>query len=461
VGKGRTILIESPSINPNASAHVGHLRNLLIGRRLARTLEKVGFNVEKDNLINDKDNKVCMAMWGYQKFGEGKSPDDVDMKSDHFVGKYYVLGRNEYKTKPEVKAEIDEMLKKLEEGDEEVTKLWKKIVDWAFTGHIQTFKRLHEDRGYLWFESDLWEGGKQLIEKYLGKGVVEQLPDGAVVGRIEEKYGVLDAVLLRSDGTSLYHTQDLNLTIKKIEKFNPWKAVWVLGNEHMLHFQRLFALIDALGILDIENLYAYLYGMVLGKDGKKISSRSGQSLNADQILDMAHDSALKVIDSRDIDEKNKEEIAEKVGQGAVRYDILFKDAFKEIKLDIEQAVSFTGKSGSYVMYAYTRAKSILKKVKNESLDMSETNMSEIEKVLLLKLLSYPEVVLSAANNYAPSVIADYSYEVANLFNNFYENVHVKDSKGGELNFRIALTELTANVIKSSLGILGIEVIEKM
>jgi arginyl-tRNA synthetase len=201
--------------------------------------------------------------------------------------------------------------------------------------------------------------------------------------------------------------------------------------------------------------------MVLGKDGKKISSRAGGDINADQILDMARDAALQVIDSRDIDEKNKQEIAERVGQGAIRYEVLSKDAFKDIKLDIEKAVSFTGKSGSYVMYAYTRAKSILKKVKKSSEDMSETNMSEIEKTLLLRLLSYPEIVLSAANNYAPSVIADYSYGVANLFNNFYENVPVKDSKGGELNFRIALTELTANVLNSSLGILGIEVIKKM
>ncbi len=462
IGENRTILVESPSINPNAPAHTGHLRNLLIGRSLARLLEMVGFKVEIDNLINDKDNKICMALWGYQKYGEGKTPENVEMKPDHFVGKYYVLGRKAYNTDPKVKEDIDEMLKKLENNDEKMTKLWMKVTKWAFTGQLQTFERLNEEQGFLWFESELWEGGKTLIEKYIGKGVVERLEDGAVIGRIEDEYGVPDIILLRSDGTSVYHTQDLNLTLKKIEKFKPWKAIWVVGNEHILHFQRLFALLDKLKILSVDNLYAYVYGMVLGKDGKKISSRSGEDINADQLLDMARDAALKVLEGRDIDGKKKHEIAKKVGQGAIRFDILSKDAFKDIVLDIDKAVSFVGKSGSYVMYAYTRAQSILKKVgKVEKGELKDVNIGDIERSLLLKLLNYPEAVLSAANTYSPSIVADYSYEVATLFNNFYENCPVIKAGGSQKAFRKALTGITANVLKGSLGILGVEVIEEM
>ncbi|MFH1547142.1 MAG: arginine--tRNA ligase [bacterium] len=463
IGKNRKFVVESPSINPNAPAHIGHLRNLLIGRSLARLLESVGFEVEKDNLINDKDNKVCMAMWGYQKFGKGKTPETEGMKPDHFVGDYYVIGRQAYNSDPKAKKEVDEMLRKLENNHEDTTKLWMKVTKWAFDGQLETFERLNEDRGYLWFESELWKGGKSLIEKYIGKGVVERLTDGAVVGRIEEKYGVPDVVLLRSDGTSLYHTQDLNLTLQKIKKYGPWKAIWVVGNEHILHFQRLFALLDAIGVLKIDNLYAYVYGMVVGKDGKKISSRSGEDANSDQLLDMACEAAMKVLKSRDIDEEKKEKIAEKVGQGAIRFEILSKDAYKDIILDIDKAVSFTGKSGSYVMYAYTRAKSILRKIEDSDNKSrgGEFEIGDIERSLLLKLLNFPEVVLSAANNYSLSMISEYSYEVANLFNNFYEKCPVSDAPDDKKSLRKAVTELSANVLKSSLGILGIQVIEEM
>lgn len=451
VGKDKVILVESPAINPNSAAHVGHLLNLFIGRALVRLFEKTGFNVEIDNLINDKDNKVCMALWGYLKHGAGKTPKSEGMKADHFVGQYYVIGRKAYKDGGKSKQEIEKLLVDLEEGDPEVTKEWQKLVGWAFAGHDKTFERLNEEKGYLWFESDLWKGGMKIIKGYLGKGVIEELPDGAIIGRIEEEYGLPDVVLMRSDGTSLYHTQDVYLTLKKIEKFNPWLAIWVVANEQILHFQRLFALLDNLGILSIDNLYHLAYGMVNDKNGKKISSREGEYENtADGFLDMMHEAALKVMEDRKVEVKvkDKDDVAEVVGIGALRYLFLSRDPFRDVSFDPESALSFSGRSGPYVMYAYTRGKSVLRKagVEDDSyrvrlaelvtasstevtkMEVTKMGMTKIDRKLILKLLNYPLAVLDSANNYAPSILADYLYEVASIFNNFYEKETIAGAK---------------------------------
>jgi arginyl-tRNA synthetase len=496
IGNKRTILIESPSINPNAAAHAGHLLNLFIGRGLSRLLRKIGFTVENDNLLNDKGIKICMMMWGVKNLAEGKTPESENIKPDHFIGKYYILGKKAYKQDPKAKEEIQQMLRDWENGEEEVISLWERTMEWAYSGHKATINRLGEEFGHIWLESDIYKKGKRIILEHMDNEIIEELPDGAIVARLEEAYGIPDAVLLRSDGTSLYHTQDIYLTLQKIEKFDPWKAVWIVGNEQIGHFQQLFCLLDELEILSIENLYHFAHGMIVDENGKKIG-KEVKSATADGMLDTMHEAALDVINDRggdDLSEEEKHEIAEKVGVGALRYSFLARDPFRDVTFDPEAALSFTGKSGPYVMYAYTRGRNVMKKVseeagadqvdtgqtdtaRNDNADNSEykvdfrrildtaandeLGLTKIDKEITLQLLNYPEILIQAANNYAPSVLADYLYEVASSFNNFYENESVSGAKGADKELRAAITKLTTTVLKDGLGILGIDVLEKM
>ncbi|MDD3662174.1 MAG: arginine--tRNA ligase, partial [Candidatus Dojkabacteria bacterium] len=472
VGRGRAVLIESPSINPNAAAHIGHLLNLFIGRSLKRLFEKSGFLAVNDNLINDRGIKICMAMWGVANLSDHASPEDAGQKSDHFVGSCYVRAKELYKTDPNVKKEIDQMLRDWEANKPEAMSLWEKVVGWAYKGHLETFERLNEERGHVWLESELYKKGRDIIEKQLGKGVVEQLPDGAVVGRLEEKYGVPDVVLLRSDGTSLYHTQDVYLTLQKIEKFDPWRAVWVVGNEQIAHFQQLFALLDALGILDLEKVYHLAYGIVVDPQGERIGKKSA-GVTADAILDQMRDTALSVMEQRKIavDVDDKRAVAEQVGIGALRYAFLSRDPYGNVVYDPDSAVSFTGRSGPYIMYTYARGKSVLRKAFGEGEyyggggvveDIpSSVDLTEEERAVLLRLLMYPETVLASASRYAPNILADYLYEVAREFNYFYEKQTINKAEGDVRAFRLALTVMMTKVIGDGLRILGIEPLERM
>ena len=472
VGKGKMVLVESPSINPNAAAHAGHLLNLFIGRSLMRLFEKVGFDTAADNVVHDHNLKICMAMWGIENLSNGTDPTSENTKSDHFVGKYYALAKEKYNVDPEAKAKIDQMLRDLENSDKNMLKLWKKVVTWAYSGHKETFDRLNEEQGHVWYESEYYTKGRDIIESNLGKGVVEKLPDGAVVSRLES-YGLPDAVLLRSDGTSLYQTQDIYLTLQKIEKFDPWKAIWVVGNEQILHFQQLFALLDALGILNLDQVYHFAYGILVDKNGDRIGKGSEEAI-ADNMLDQMRNAAEKIMEQRKIsvalDDKDK--VSEQVGIGALRYALLSREPHRDVVYDPESALSLTGKSGPYIMYAYARGKSVIRKVQGEGddsygsgefsdLKSSNIEIADCEKDLLLKLFSYPEIVLASANNYAPNILAEYLYDTARAFNNFYEKLTVAGAKGAQKAFRLLLTQLTTTVLKDGMMILGIEALEKM
>lgn len=472
-GNNRTILIESPAINPNAAAHIGHLLNLFIGRALARLFEKVGFVSEIDNLINDRGIKICMAMWGVQHLATASTPERAGMKPDQYVGLYYVQAKQKYEEDARVKAEIQQMLRDWEAGKPEVMELWKRVVGWAYEGHKATFDRLHEEEGFLWLESEIYKGGKKVIGEYIGRGVIEKLPDGAVIGRLEQKYGIPDVILMRADGTSLYETQDIHLTMLKVEKFKPWRAIWVVGSEQLAHFQKLFALFDALGILPVDNLYHMAYGMIVDKNGVKIGKNAADA-TADMILDQMRDVAKKVMSERKVQHEGSdiERIAEAVGQGALRFAFLSKDPFKGTVYDPESALSFTGRSGPYVMYAYTRAKNVLRKALGDESDTygfadNLNNMSDSisiaseERSLALALLTYPEMLLSAANSYAPDAVAEYLYTTARLFSNMYEKYTISGAEGDQRLFRLMLTRLTAHVLKDGLEILGIQALEQM
>ncbi|WKZ31435.1 MAG: arginine--tRNA ligase [Candidatus Dojkabacteria bacterium] len=469
-GQERVILVESPSPNPNKPLHIGHLLNLFLGTSLLRMFDKVGFVGEQDSIINDRGMPIVKTIWALDNLAQGGTPDSEGLKPDQFVGKYYVLGSQKYKDDNDVKEQIKGMLAKWEQGDPEIRATWRKMIDWVLEGQLATAGRVWEDFGHRWYESEIYTSGRDTIMNYLDGTKIEKLEDGAIVGRIEDEYGVPDVVLLKSDGTSLYHTQDIHLTTLKIEKFKPWRAMWVVGNEQIMHFQRLFSLLDMLELIPIDNLYHYAYGYVYGKDGKKMSSRDGQALSGDGLLDKMHEAAVKAVQERNVQMESsmsEEEIAEVVAVNALKFAFLVTDPFKDMRFDIEKAVSFTGKSGPYIMYAYARGKSILRGQNYEPgtipVDMGNISdsMTELDHQLLMKALEYQERFVSAANNYAPSIVAEYIYDLAKLFNNFYERESIQNANESEKAVRLLAVDLVTQVLADGMKLLGMKPLEQM
>lgn len=471
VGEGKKILVESPSWNPNKAPHVGHLLNMLLGQTLKRLVENAGFNAIGDDIDNDKGLPVMQTIWAYLKNGENNTPIDMEMASDSFVEQYYLMGKKEYDASEEVQEEIKEILRKWERGDKEIREAWVKLIGWARKGHADLFELYGEIRDlYEWHESEVYEGGKEIVKNAVGKGVIEKLDDGALIARIEEEYGLPDTIVLKRDGSGLYHTQDINLTIKKKEKFNnPWMLVWVVGEDQIVHFQRLFSILDAMHIMPIDNLYHFPYGWVVGKDGKKLSSRNGVELNARGLYEMAFDKAKIAISERNdsLSDSETNEVARAVALGAIKYFMLSHDPFKTIKFDLDDALSFSGRSGPYVMYSYTRAQNVLGNIEvgdvdgNSAENYEGVELTDYDRALLLKLLQYPKVIVDSVNTLYPGLLADYLYDLAKLFSSFYENVSVKDGTDKEKSMRKDMLELFATVIKAGLEVLGIGVLERM
>jgi len=465
IGNDRKILIESPSWNPNKAAHVGHLLNMLIGQSLKRLIGDAGFIALGDDIDNDKGIPVMQMVWAYMKYGNGTTPESENKLPDVFVDEFYKQGKKEFDADEMIQEEIREVLRKWEAKDTDVREIWKKMTSWGREGQDKVFELYGEIRdAYQWHESDVYEGGKAIVQEAVGKGVIEELEDGALIARIEKEYGLPDTIVLKRDGSGLYHTQDINLTIKKKEKFgDPWMLVWVVAEEQIVHFQRLFSMLDAMGIMAIDNLYHFPYGWVVGKDGKKLSSRDGVELSAAGLYQLAYDKAKALIMERDSDKSDADvdKIAKAVAIGSIKYFMLSHDPFKTIKFDLDTAVSFTGHSGPYVMYSYTRAKNILSKLDVVKDNYIGSELSKEDRGLLLKVLKYPKVLVSATNGFSVSLIAEYLYDLAKSFSSYYENVNVKESNGAILAFRMDLLELYSEVIKAGLAILGIEVLEKM
>lgn len=466
VGDNRVMLVESPGWNPNKSPHVGHLLNAFLGKTLVRLFNTVGFDAKNDDIDNDKGLPVMQTIWAYMNYGKDETPDNTNMKPDQFVHKYYAIAAKEYKESEQVQNKVKEILKKWETKDEEITEVWAKIVEWARVGQSMVYEQFGEVKdAYLWHESDVYQGGKDIVTKMIGNGVIEQIEGGALIARIEKEYGLPDTIVVKSDGTGLYHTQDINLTLQKQKKFNPWRIIWVVAEEQIAHFQRLFAILDALDIMPIENLYHYAYGWVVDKDGGKLSSRDGSELSADGLHKRLIEASSKALEERNFEgtDKEKEKIAQQIAVSAVKFAYLSTDPFKKIKFDMERAVSFSGKSGPYVMYAYTRAMSILKKAGDiKEIDIKDIGFGGLDRELMLKVFQYPEVVLASANVYMPSILAEYLFDLSKSFNNFYENVSVLNAEDEDVkNLRIVILKSITTVLRNGMEILGIEVVDRM
>ncbi|MFB6075788.1 MAG: arginine--tRNA ligase, partial [Candidatus Aenigmatarchaeota archaeon] len=453
----KTAVVEFPAPNTNKPLHVGHLRNMALGESISRLLESQGYDVNRVNLYNDRGIHICQSMLGYKKWGEGREPDK---KPDHFVGDYYVKFNQEAESDPILKEKAQEMLRDWEKGDPDTVELWKKMNEWVYEGHNKTYNKFGVSFDKIYYESDTYEKGKEIVEDGLKKDLFYEDETGAVkvdVGDLGEK------VLIRSDGTSVYITQDLYLAEAKYQDFNFDRSIYVVGNEQNYHFRVLFKIFDMLDKSYAGNCYHLSYGMVNLPEGK-LKSREGKVVDADdlicELVGMANEEVRK---RNEISGSELENLAEKIGLGALKFFLLKFTASKDFTFQPEESVSFEGETGPYIQYSYVRAKRILEKSEKEkdNIDFGLLVKPE-EKLLIKKMNKFPDILSEATESYDPHVLAKFVFELASLFSSFYEKHPVIDAENKDLEqARLTLVKAFSHVIKSSLYFLGIESPKKM
>lgn len=454
----KKIGIEYPSPNTNKALHVGHLRNMAIGEAITKIVKNAGNEVYHLNLFNDRGILISKSMIGYEKFAKGKTPKSEGVKGDKFVGDLYVQFSKKSAEKPELEEDAKEKLRLWEDGDKDTITLWKKLNDWAYSGMQETFNKFglsKIDKSY--FESEIYKEGKNIVDDGLKRGLFEKRDDGAIIIDLE-KDGLGEKVLLRSDGTSVYITQDLFLAEKKIKDFKLDSSYYVVGCDQNYHFKVLFNILDKLGIKkDWRHLS---YGMVSLPTGK-MKSREGTAVSADDLIDETTNIAKKGIVSRSTSKLGKKELDDrslKIALAAIKYALLKVDINKGIVFNPEEALSFEGDTGPYLLYSYARASSIVRKVKSKKA-VKIIDLKEQEIKLLKKIDSFEDVVVRAYENLAPNLVANYSFELAQMFNEFYHACPVLGSI--EEGFRLKLVDAFRITLKKSLELLGIETIEEM
>ena len=451
------VMIEFPSPNTNKPLHLGHLRNMAIGESVSRILEFGGNKVIRANQTNDRGIHICKSMLAYQKSGNGKKPDK---KPDHFVGDFYVMFSKMAKENPGLEKEAQEMLVKWEKGDKDVLALWKKMNKWAFDGMDETYKRFGIKHDANYYESKIYTKGKEIIFDGLNKGIFKKRDDGAIIIDLTND-GLDEKVVLRADGTSIYITQDLALAKLKAEK-NIDGSIYVTGNEQDYHFKVLFLILKKLGFKFADNLKHLSYGMVGLPEGK-MKSREGNVVDADELMDEVQNLAREELEKRQkLPKRELEKRASKIALSAIKYHFLKTDIFKNMVFDPKESISFDGNTGPYLLYSYARANSILKKAKVKEIKKFSVGKFEKQEWELTKKLSeFPVVVKDAGEKYNPSLIAHYSYELAQLFNEFYHACSVMEAEKNKRDCRLALVESFKIVLKNSLNLLRIETLEEM
>ena len=460
LGKGKKVMVEYSQPNPVHPMHIGHARSTFLGDALANILDYLGFKTIRANYMNDTGLQVAKLVTAYLKWGEGKKPDG---KPDLWLWKYYVKFHEEAKKNPKLEEEARETLRKFEiEKDEKTIKIWKKVVEWCVKGFEETYKKLGINFDVYFYESDYRELGKKIVEKALKKGIAFKSPEGAVVADLE-KHGLPNTVILRSDGTGLYITSDLGLTIHKFEKYKLEKSIWVVSSEQTLHFKQLFKILELLGFPWVRNSYHFAYELVRLPEGK-MSSREGRAIMLDEVVNKLVELAYKEVKKRNpkLGKKEKMEIAEKIGIGALKYAITRIEPDKVISFDWKQMLSFEGNTGPYLQYAHTRCLSILKKAEKWKKSFKVEKLKEEEKELVRTLSRFEEVVKKAGENLKPHYLCNYGFELATVFDRFYEACPVLKAENEKVkNFRLTLVSATEIILKKVLGLIGIEVPGKM
>ena len=474
-------LVEYCSPNTNKPIHLGHIRNNLLGFSLANILKASGKNVKKVQIINDRGIHICKSMIAWQEFGEDETPESSGLKGDHLVGKYYVMFDKQYKTEvaelieqgiesklAEEKAPIllkaKEMLLKWEAKDKEVIALWKKMNSWVYDGFETTYKRLGVDFDKNYYESETYLLGKEVVKNGLDSGVFYKKEDGSVWIDLSSE-GLDEKIILRSDGTAVYMTQDIGTAIKRHEDFNFSHMTYTVGNEQDYHFKVLFLILEKLGYSWAKSCYHLSYGMVDLPSGK-MKSREGTAVDADDLMEDMFQNAKSIaeelgkIDKSQNNETN--ELYETVGMGALKYFMLKVDPKKRMLFDPQESIDFNGNTGPFIQYTYARIQSILRKNNGDIKIDEDSNITDKERALIISLLEFPKTIQEAANSFSPALIANYAYEVVKDFNSYYQSTSILGADSPSIiSFRVALSQQTAKVIKSSMSLLGINVPQRM
>ena len=459
-GKGdlkKTIMVEYSSPNTNKPLHLGHLRNILIGRTVSNIFSFQGNKVIQSCLVNDRGIHIMKSMLAYEKWGDG----EPDKKTDHFVGDYYVLYNDKLKKHPEIETEAQEMLVKWENGDKAIIKQWEKMNKWAEDGFNETYKSLGIKFDKYYYESNMYDKGKDIVMKGFNAKIFEK-DEGAIIAKLE-KYNLSDKVLVRGDGTTLYMTQDIFLGIKKFEDYKLDKSVYVVGSEQILHFKQLFKILELLGNKQVKDCFHLAYGMVYLPDGR-MKSREGTVVDADNIISDMKTLAAKEIKKRhkELSEKEVEKRSYVIGLSALKFFMLKTDAQKDMTFNPKESISFEGETGPYVQYAYARIASIIRKyAKKVESKVDFTLFGEDEKALIKFLFNYSEIIVESSK-YKPSVICRYLLDLAQYFNEYYHKTSILKADDKELiKARILLIYCVKEVIKSGLNLLDVEVLEEM
>jgi arginyl-tRNA synthetase len=480
------ILVEYSSPNTNKPLHLGHIRNNLLGFSLYRILTASGNNVVKTNIVNDRGIHICKSMVAWQRYGNGETPASTGMKGDHLVGKYYVLFDKKYKAEIEqlvagglhpdaakesaqLMLEARELLLKWEAGDPETVELWKRMNSWVYEGFDITYKRLGVDFDKIYYESETYLRGREIVIENLASDLLYRKEDGSVWVDLTDA-GLDHKLLLRSDGTAVYMTQDLGTAIMRHEDYNFDQSIYVVGNEQNYHFQVLTALLKKMGYQWAEGLHHFSYGMVELPEGK-MKSREGTVVDADDLIEEMISTARTMSEELgkldNMSSEEKEEVFRKVGLGALKYFILKVDPRKNMTFNPSESIDFNGNTGPFIQYTYARIRSVLIKAaasgfprdKGRALE-SIPNAKETELIRYMR--KFPAVIGDAANQMNPSVIANYVYDFAKEYNQFYHEYPILTEQDGVIrDFRILLSEAAARIISESMWLLGIELPGRM
>ncbi|MDR1342259.1 MAG: arginine--tRNA ligase [Prevotellaceae bacterium] len=480
---GKTVMVEYSSPNTNKPLHLGHIRNNLLGHSVAKILAANGHQVIKVNLVNDRGIHICKSMLAWQKFGNGETPQSSGKKGDHLVGEYYVKFDKEYKRQvsalrhtgvPEDEAkkqapimqEAQNMLLMWEQGNDEIFDLWEEMNGWVYEGFDATYQKLGVSFDKTYYESRTYLLGKELVAEGLQKGVFFKREDGSVWCDLIPD-GLDQKLLLRSDGTSVYITQDLGTALHRFSEYSFSELIYVVGNEQNYHFQLLKLILKKLGYAWSDSIYHLSYGMVELPEGK-MKSREGTVVDADDLIEAmvatARETSLELGKLSDIPQEEQQRLFHMVGMGALKYFILKVDPKKTMLFDPKESIDFNGNTGPFIQYTFARICSVLRKAQEQQVeaDAGAAALGEREVELVKSMAEFPQVVAQAGVEYSPALVANYTFELAKAFNQYYHDVSVlKEENVAVKQLRLALLQQLGKVLKTAMDLLGIELPERM
>lgn len=480
-----SVMVEYSSPNTNKPLHLGHIRNNFLGYAISRILEANGNRVVMTNIVNDRGIHICKSMYAWQQWGEGRTPASTGIKGDHLVGDFYVMFDKQYKSEikeliqsgtPKEEAENQapsilaarELLRKWEAGDEETVTLWKMMNSWVYEGFDVTYKKLGVRFDKIYYESETYLAGREEVLRGLREGIFYQKEDGSVWADLTGE-GLDHKILLRSDGTSVYITQDIGTAKMRFADYPINQMIYVVGNEQIYHFQVLALLLDRLGFDWGRDLYHFSYGMVELPSGK-MKSREGTVVDADdlmeEMIEVARNMAAELGKLENLTGAEAENTYRIIAMGALKYFILKVDPRKNMLFNPEESIDFNGNTGPFIQYTYARIRSVMRKAEEKNLQLNPEKYPEKvsvrEKDLLKRISQFPGVVSEAGNNFSPAVIATYCYDLAKEYNQFYHDHSIlSESDERTVNFRLVISATTGKVLRTGMGLLGIEMPERM